>query len=56
MKRYFEIKEDKMVIELEVVNEGEGYSVSKIESVLGIEGLREINKEEFLRLKEEYTA
>lgn len=54
MKRYFDIPEDKLTLQLEVTAEGMEYTVDQIEKAIGVSGLKEINKAEYNRLSEVY--
>lgn len=56
MKRYFDIKKDRLTLEIGVNSESESYTVREIEEVLGFSGLREVDKQEFDKLTRLYKG
>jgi hypothetical protein len=56
MKRYFDIAESRLTLQLNVTLEGMKYTVTQLEKKLNIKGLREINRAEFNKLSKEYTS
>lgn len=55
MKRYFDVNEQRLTLEIDFSEDATKQPVEKIEEAIGMKGLTEINKEEFERLTCEYT-
>ena len=56
MKRYFDIPKDKLTLEIGVNSNSKTYTVEEMEEVLGFDGLREVDKQEFDKLTKSYTS
>ena len=56
MKRYFDIPEHELVIDVGVNEISGKYTIRQMEKALKIKGLREVNKEEFENLKGKYMG
>ena len=56
MKRYFDIPEEKLVLQIDVNEVGMKYSVEQIEKALNIKGLKEVSLKEYNRLGKLYCS
>lgn len=56
MKRYFDIPDERLTLQIDVNEIGMKYTVDKIEKALKITGLREVDIKEYNRLNKEYGA
>ena len=54
MKKFFDATKDKLTFELDVDKDGMDYSSRQIERLLKTTGLREISKEEYIKLSNQY--
>jgi hypothetical protein len=55
MKRYFDIPQSRLTLQLDVTSEGMKHTVGELEEMLKLNGLREIDKQEWKKLSDEYT-
>jgi hypothetical protein len=55
MKRYFDIPESRLTLQLDVTAEGMKYTVAELESKLNLKSLREVDRAEWKKLSDEYT-
>lgn len=55
MKRYFDIPQSRLTLQLEVTEAGMKYTVDELEEKLNFKGLREVDKKEYNKLSKEYT-
>lgn len=56
MKRYFDIPKSRLTLQLDVNAEGMKYTIVELEEELKLEGLREVSKQEWKKLSDEYTG
>lgn len=56
MKRYFDIPDEKLTLQIDVNKTGMEYSVEQIEKSLDIKGLREVDVREYNRLNKMYCS
>lgn len=56
MKRYFDIAQSRLTLQLDVNQEGMKYTVDELERELKLKNLREIDKREYNKLSKEYTS
>jgi hypothetical protein len=56
MKRYFDIPQSRLTLQLDVTAEGMKYTVSELEENLKLEDLREVDRKEYNKLSKEYTS
>jgi hypothetical protein len=54
MKRYFDIPQSRLTLQLDVTVEGMKYSVEQIEKEMKVTGLREVDRKEYNKLTKEY--
>lgn len=55
MKRYFDIPQSRLTLQLDVTTEGMKYTVDELEEKLKLQGLREVDRSEWKKLSDEYT-
>lgn len=55
-KRYFDIPESRLVVELDMTAKGMQMTLEEIEKETKIQGLREVSYQEYKALKDEYTG
>ena len=55
MKRYFDIPQSRLTLQLDVTAEGMKYTVDELEEKLNLKGLREVDRREWKKLSDEYT-
>ncbi|AIY79200.1 hypothetical protein U728_760 [Clostridium botulinum 202F] len=56
MKRYFDIPNQKLTLQIDVDKAGMKYSVEQIEKALNLQGLKEVNLKEYNKLSKLYCA
>lgn len=56
MKRYFDIPEERLTLQIDVNAIGMKYTVEQIEKAMGVTGLREVDRKEYNKLNEKYGA
>lgn len=55
MKRYFDIPQSRLTLELDLTREGMKLTVDELEEKLKLKGLREVDRQEWKELSDKYT-